>query len=151
MGDGDRLGGGVGDGRTGITGQQDNDSLIQRVAELEIVARETKEGLESDAVELQQEKVAIAVLVAALENDILVAMEDAEKMRHEEVRRKSNRASWLNRPLRRHTRREPWSTRRGLQALREQDLGEGAGHRRAQGSDIGLLLGWRGNGRRGPY
>ncbi|KAH6916535.1 hypothetical protein BKA70DRAFT_1419444 [Coprinopsis sp. MPI-PUGE-AT-0042] len=49
-----------------------------RVAELEIVARETKEGLEGDRVELQQEKkVESVVLDDALKNDVSVAMENA--------------------------------------------------------------------------
>ncbi|KAH6873562.1 hypothetical protein BKA70DRAFT_282345 [Coprinopsis sp. MPI-PUGE-AT-0042] len=91
MGDGDRLGGGAGDGGTGITGQQASDSLIHRVTELEIVPRETKEGFESDVVELQQEKVETAVLVDALENDVSVAMEDPERMRYEDVQKKSER------------------------------------------------------------
>ncbi|KAH6910055.1 hypothetical protein BKA70DRAFT_1399099 [Coprinopsis sp. MPI-PUGE-AT-0042] len=108
------------------------------VAELQTAAREIKEGLESDAVRLQQETVKTVVLVSALENDASLVMKDIERMHHEEVRRKSNRASWWNRPLRRHTQRELWSRRRGLQALREQDLVEGAGDRKAQESDAGF-------------
>ncbi|KAH6910084.1 hypothetical protein BKA70DRAFT_1399107 [Coprinopsis sp. MPI-PUGE-AT-0042] len=93
-GDGDRLGGVAGDGGTGITGQQDSDSLIHRVTELEIVPRETKEGFESDVVELQREKVETAVLVDALENDVSVAMEDVERMRYEDLQKKSGGAEW---------------------------------------------------------
>ncbi|KAH6871298.1 hypothetical protein BKA70DRAFT_1356166 [Coprinopsis sp. MPI-PUGE-AT-0042] len=93
-GDSDRLGGVAGDGGTGITGPKDSDSLIHRVTELEIVPREAKEGFESDVVELQQETVKTAVLVDALENDASVAMEDTERVHHEEGQKKRERAAW---------------------------------------------------------
>ncbi|KAH6910147.1 hypothetical protein BKA70DRAFT_1560775 [Coprinopsis sp. MPI-PUGE-AT-0042] len=67
--------------------ERDNDSLTKRVAELEVAlkeTKETKEGLENEVVELQQEKVDTIALIDALKNDISLAMEDIERMHHDE-------------------------------------------------------------------